>query len=244
MFRQWTLTVLLLIITMTACEKSEPLPPTDVSDAAISIQELTAMTSTATVLSLPTKTMTVAPTDVPPTLTQDSVIAAEQPTPTSSSYDEAVAATIFTSDRFFEVQQGTPITMSNWAHPEAGCNWLGVAGQVFDIEGSPAASFIVEAAGRLEGNQIVGLALTGLDSVYGPAGYEIQLADHVIASQDEVWIQLKDYAGEPLSWPILIDTFDDCEKNVIVLNFVESESPPPPIEEYDLFLPLVFRAAP
>jgi hypothetical protein len=142
-------------------------------------------------------------------------------------------------ERFFEVQEGTPVTMSNWAHPEAGCSWLSVAGQVFNLENDPEIGFIVEAGGSLEGEPVLGLSLTGLGSVYGPGGYEIQLADHTIASQDQVWVQLKDEAGNPLSYPIYLQTYDNCDKNVILLNFVETANVPPPPETFTLFLPFV-----
>ena len=113
------------------------------------------------------------------------------------SADSAMALNLISVDflRYFEVQAGSPVAMPNWAHADAGCNWLGVAGQVFDLEGQPEVNLIVEAGGTLEGQPLMGLSLTGLNVPYGPGGYEIQLADHTVASTNQVWVQIKNTAG-------------------------------------------------
>jgi len=141
--------------------------------------------------------------------------------------------------RFFVVQEGSPVGLPNWAHAEVGCQWLGVGGQVFNLQGDPELNLIIEAGGTLEGQDLIGLALTGLESVYGPGGYEIQLADHTVASQNEVWIQVKSGTGEKLSYPIYIQTFDDCNQNLVLLNLVEVEEPPVPPDPEEVYLPII-----
>ncbi len=242
--------------------------PTETGTEALSLSDLTnqtltakaitvtVSTATSTVTPVDTPTATAEATQPPPTSTKEADTTATQeettPTETSSPRPTATSTNTLTAQeaairlmaeinftRFFEVQEGTPVTMSNWAHPEAGCNWLSVAGQVFNLENDPEIGFIVEAGGNLEGEPILGLSLTGLGSVYGPGGYEIQLADQPIVSQDQVWVQLKDEAGNPLSYPIYFQTYDNCDKNVILLNFVEVADVPPPPETFTFFLPMI-----
>ncbi len=256
MRRSWLWLVLASMLVFSACERTAPVEPTVqptmTGTQILSLSELTDQTLTAEAISVPTgtATQTAEATEPSPTMTLTgtgvAAIETEKPTATATATNtltpreetELLMAAI-SFERYFDVQQGTPVGMVNWTHPEAGCNWLGVGGQVFDVDGDPEIGFVLEAGGSLEGEPVLGLALTGLDSAYGPGGYEIQLADHTIASQDQVWIQLKDDAGEPLSYPIYIETYDNCEKNLTLLNFVEASEVPPTPETFHVFLPLL-----
>ena len=86
------------------------------------------------------------------------------------------------------------------------------------------------------GQPVFGLAVTGEESVYGPGGYEIKLADNPIESEKTVLVQIFDLDGNPLSAPIYFSTYESCEKNLIILNFVRSDSLPKPW----IFLPAIF----
>ena len=87
-------------------------------------------------------------------------------------------------------------------HPDLGCKWLGVAGQVIDINGAPVQGLLIEVGGKLAdekvGNPTI-LQATGLAKAYGEAGYEVKLADEPIASEGTIWVQVIDQAGLPLS---------------------------------------------
>ena len=212
----------------------------------LDLEELARQTEVA--LNPPTATLSPTATLLPPTLTMEATAtpqimvmdsAPQGATATAAPTDARIE--LVWGDRYFVVQQGTPVEMPNWAHPDLGCNWMGIGGQVFDLNGSPALNMVVEAGGTLEGQPVLGLTLTGLTSVYGPGGYEIQLADHVAASVDEVWVQIKDDAGRALSEPVFLDTFTSCEQNLIILNFVEQAGPPPPATTMRIFLPLIGR---
>ena len=107
-------------------------------------------------------------------------------------------------------------------HPDLGCNWLGVAGQVIDINGAPVLGLIIEVGGLLDGKRVGNptlLQATGLATAYGDAGFEVKLADEPIASEGTVWIQVLDQAGLPLSQKIEFDTYQDCERNLVVIYF-------------------------
>ena len=156
--------------------------------------------------------------------------------PQAASAPETIHAEIPDGGRYFVIQPGNPIAMPNWAHPELGCNWLGVAGQVFDLEGNPVLDLVVEVGGTLEGQPLLGLSLTGVATAYGPGGYEIQLADHVVASVGGVFILVKNDASVNLSGNTVVETFADCEKNLLLLNFIEVEEIP---DSNQVFLPFI-----
>ncbi len=107
-------------------------------------------------------------------------------------------------------------------HPDQGCDWLGVAGQVIDINGAPVQGLLIEVGGKLNGN-VVGnptiLQATGLAKAYGEAGYEVQLAEEPLESNGTIWVQVIDQAGLPLSEKIYFYTFDSCEKNLVIIYF-------------------------
>jgi hypothetical protein len=135
----------------------------------------------------------------------------------------------------YNIQAGSPVYLPNIFHPESGCSWLGVAGQVFGEDTEPVIDIVVEAGGVLEGGAVFALTLTGLAPDYGIGGYEIYLADHGINSQGTVWIQLFNLSGKVLSPQIYFDTFDACDKNLVLVNFTSSSSG----DGFELFLPFI-----
>lgn len=144
--------------------------------------------------------------------------ASETPLPSSTPIPTADLG----SGTTFQLQNGSPIYEANPYHPEAGCNWLGVGGEILDTAGEPVTGILVEASGTLEGTEIYRLALSGAAPDYGTAGYEIALNDSPVESNDEVWIQLLDQANLPLSDKIYLQTYDSCDSNLIRINFVQS----------------------
>jgi len=102
-----------------------------------------------------------------------------------------------------------------------GCNWLGVGGQAVDMSGAPVVGLIVRIGGILPGVTLPDplMSLTGVALNYGRAGYEFTLADHPIASLGSLWIQLLDSSGTPLSEQFFFETYDSCDKNLIIIDF-------------------------
>jgi hypothetical protein len=121
----------------------------------------------------------------------------------------------------FVVSPGTPVgTSSQTFHSEAGCDWLGVAGQVFDLSGAPVSGQQVRIGGTLAGSAVDMLSLTGLTTAYGTAGfYEFVLGTKPVASKGTLWVQLLDQGGVPMSDKIYFDTYDTCDKNLVFVNF-------------------------
>lgn len=146
------------------------------------------------------------------------------PTPTEYIPEETPTPTIPPTPKPpYSLQPGSPNWTTNFAHPEQGCNWLGIAGQVFDVHGDTVDNLLIEAGGTLDGKNVSALVISGLVPVYGPGGYEIVLADHLISSTQTIWIKVKDLAGKDLSDQVFIDTYADCERGLVVINFLSSD---------------------
>lgn len=165
----------------------------------------------------PTETPPPTATDIPgPTLTPS-------PSPTLfvliSRTPVAVTEPPDTSNVSFELKEGSPLAIQNFARQDLGCNWLGVAGHAFDMAGSPLTGITVHLTGSLAGTPVDILSLTGTAQQYGAGGYEFTLADRPIASTDTLRIQLLDQAGLPFSEVVSFDTFEDCNRNLILIDF-------------------------
>ena len=126
----------------------------------------------------------------------------------------------------YQLQLMNPFYLSNFTHPDLGCDWMGVAGQIFDKDGVVQKEVLIKAGGEILGTPVVEeltmpLADPDIDLAYGPGGYEITLAEITADTIDTAWIQLFSLEGDPLSEKILLTTFDDCLKNLILMNFSE-----------------------
>jgi len=237
MQRRWLLIFLSIILVTLACSVN-PSGPTDeemldslesTPDIAATASSEVSGTSAATVTAMASPIVYVEPTLPPSTYVEEITITDPQ---------EIVKKAVLEETYIYAVQLGSPVAMTNWSHPELGCNWLGLAGQIFGLDDVPVQGIVVEAGGTLEGEIVLGLSITGVTDLYGPGSYEIQLADHAVASQKQVWVQVKGATGEALSPQILIDTYNDCEQNLILLNFVQVE---PYSVEYHIYLPLIMQ---
>ncbi len=149
---------------------------------------------------------TVEPTELPALATATIVVTVE-PTSTTSSYA-------------YILQAGSIGYTTQFTHPDQGCDWLGVAGTVYDADGGPA----IELIAHVEGTSGFWMdAITGSRLEYGEAGYEITLGDTPYDSDAEFSIQLLNTFGEPLSEQVAIQTFSGCDKNLILVNFVNTD---------------------
>jgi hypothetical protein len=104
-------------------------------------------------------------------------------------------------------------------HPESGCNWFGVAGQAVDKNNASIMYLTLHLGGTLDGKTVDYLSLTGTAPDYGVAGFEFRLGDKPVASNGTLWIQVLDQAGQPLTDRVYFDTFDSCEKNLVLFRF-------------------------
>ena len=125
-----------------------------------------------------------------------------------------------TPDPAYTLQQGSPAALPNFNHPEDGCDWLGVAGQVFDENGLEVIGLTV-LVGDTETPEATPLeGITGDALAYGLGGYEIQMAAEALDSSERFWIQILNAEGAPLTTRHTFNTYRDCEQNLILINFV------------------------
>ncbi len=123
----------------------------------------------------------------------------------------------------FEVRKGNPKAIPNIYHPELDCKWMGVGGQVIDMSNAPVIGLIIKLGGGLPGVRIPEntMSLTGLALSYGRSGYEFMLSDLPIPSKNLLWVQLLNQSGGPLSDKVYFDTYDNCDQNLIIIDFVQ-----------------------
>ena len=146
-------------------------------------------------------TITSTPSEIPPTTTP--------------------GITVTPSGYAFELQQGSPSAVA-WAtfHPDADCNWSGVAGQVTSLNDEAVPGLMVQLGGSMPGTDALDMySITGYSTQYGQGGYEITLANSLVATTGTVWIQLMDQQKLPLSDKVYFDTYDDCQMNLIIISF-------------------------
>ena len=98
---------------------------------------------------------------------------------------------------------------------------MGVAGQVVDTNNAPTLYITVVLGGYLEGKTLNTplLTLSGTAPNYGLSGFEFELNNAPLVSNDTLWIQLKDQADQPLTDRIYFDTFKECNKNLVLFHF-------------------------
>jgi hypothetical protein len=169
-------------------------------------------TWTPTATQVPTQTST--PTLEPPTATPEAtalLAASESPAGATGSPSPGGMP--------YVLQPGDPIAIPNIGHPEAGCNWMGVGGQATGLNNAPVLGLVVQLGGTLNGQTLGPVTLTGTATQYGPGGYEFELASQPVATSADLWVQLLDQAGAPLSEKIFFDTFAECDKNLVLVNF-------------------------
>jgi len=181
-------------------------------------------TATSTSLVQLPATWTPLPTQIPtdiPTLLPSST-----PIPTFTPFGLLRAtldhkATLTPGGYAFIVNKGNQDAISSETlRPGDNCKWMGVVGQVFDLSGAQVPGQFVYLGGSLAGALISEQpTITGLLLQYGRGYYEFKLADQPVVSKGTLWLQIRDQAGLPMSDEYYFDTYDTCEKNMVVVNF-------------------------
>jgi hypothetical protein len=186
--------------TETPTDIVYPLPPT----WTVTLTPVPSATWTP----LPSATLPATPTPI--TITPSPTTSPSPLTPPVGGYS-------------FEVRKGNPKAIPNIYHPELDCNWMGVGGQVIDMSNAPVTGLIIQLGGGLPGVRIPEntMSLTGLALSYGRSGYEFKLSDLPIPSKGVLWVQLLNQSGGPLSDKVYFDTYDNCDQNLIIIDFVQ-----------------------
>lgn len=212
MYRRLVFLLILLVMVSLACAQLPGLAPDSIATQSAELIESTVIPQSFPTpeLHLPTDTAPVPthsiPTPTPPVI--------QEHEPTMSGEGESQ------EDVLYMLQSGSPIAIENIFHPDIGCNWMGIGGQVIGETGQPVGMLVVAVGGELQGTKIEALTLTGSASHWGPGGFEIKLSERPILSSDSIWVQLLDLEGLPLSEKIYIDTFENCEQAAVLVNFI------------------------
>ncbi|GAB4579872.1 MAG: hypothetical protein Fur0022_26110 [Anaerolineales bacterium] len=185
----------------------------------------------------PTLTPTITPQVLPPTFTPGptntpvptaTLRPSSTPLPTETPFSlvtpptadpNATATPIFP----YVIDAKHPLYLDyNVINTTLACNFMGVAGNVFDANGVPQKGLIIELGGTIQGLAVTGLAVSGTAQSYGQSGYELPISDGPIASSKTLYVQVRDQAGVAVSDKIYFDTFDDCTKNLVLINFLQT----------------------
>ena len=91
------------------------------------------------------------------------------PTATATPQENAIYA--------FTLQSAPAAIDAAMLYPDrGGCKWMGVGGQVVDLQGRPVTGISVMLGGSAESRPFDQTSLTGTALKYGEAGYEFTLA--------------------------------------------------------------------
>ncbi|GAB4423201.1 MAG: hypothetical protein Kow002_12730 [Anaerolineales bacterium] len=167
-----------------------------------------------TATNTPLPTLTIAPTNTPVLLVPPTNTPKPTATPTLTK-----TPTLSPTPRA-PFSSGEPIYIaSTIIHPEQACNWLGVGGTVDDQNNSPIVGIVIRLTGRLNGKNVDMTNLSGINLEYGKSGFEFFLGTIPVNSRDDLYVQLLDQAGLPLSEKVYINTYNDCERNLVLVRF-------------------------
>ncbi len=160
--------------------------------------------------------LTVEPTIVYPTMTPGDVV--ETLTGTKFIITPTITPAVDSDYPF--IAQSPPVGIdATLLYPDRNCDWMGVGGQITDMQGRPYREMIVRLSGAIDGKTINLTSLAGTATKYGEAGYEFTLSDHPISSTGDLWLWLVDQESIPLSGRVYFDTYSSCSKNLIIINF-------------------------
>lgn len=146
--------------------------------------------------------------------------------PTNDGLEKTVEAAEVNSTVTYKygVQEGTPAYLANFNYLDKGCEWQGVAGQVFNKYNEPVKYFIVKVFGTWNGQEVSQFAVTGMleGKAYGKGSYEIELGNIAVDSTDPLFIQVFKSDGTPVSAPFQFFTKAKCNRNLVLINFVRN----------------------
>lgn len=196
-------------------DPTEVIVATTVAPTA-TLEEVVNATFTST--ELPTETSTPEPTST--TLPTETATETSTPTFTPTFTPTNTATPVIYQ---FSAQTGSPVYTTNFVHTTEGCNWVGIAGQIFDSNGDPLTNYVVKVSGTYNGASVNILALTGLvtNLPYGPGSYEVVIGSKTLDSTNSLNIQLFDPTGLEASAVIPLTTYASCSKNLTILNFIQ-----------------------
>ncbi|GEM_PF-3093759 len=143
------------------------------------------------------------PTPLPPALTP----APQVPTVTAPAALPDLMA--------FGLAGNRVVYTTQFTHPDLGCNWQGLGGQVLGMQGEPLTGFTIRVEGVTDPTLVLE-TVSGAETAYGPSGWELQLAGGPNSHVYRVTL----YQGQRrVSDPKVVAFPNDCARNLGIMNF-------------------------
>lgn len=96
------------------------------------------------------------------------------------------------------------------------CNWSSIAGSVVDLQGQALNDYGV----RITGDGLEETVFSGSAITFGAGGFELPLGG--VPQEAPYTVQLFNPEGTPVSEVYPIVTSDNCDQNVVIVNFVQN----------------------
>ena len=194
--------------TETATPTEDPLAPT-FTPAPTQTQ----IPATATNTRQPTLTPSITPTFPPATFT---------PTPSNTPTDTPTPGPSPTASNTpspfpFTKSVDSPFYLRNFAN-EAGCNWLGIAGEVLDTSGNAVAAGQYRV--HIWESGVDSRLNTGTATDYGASGWEQFVFDSPVIRDYN--IQLETVSGTAVSQVYRVQTRSSCNENLLYFIFEQN----------------------
>lgn len=187
---------------------AEVLRPTWTPEGPVSTALPTA-TNTRRPTAEPSITVTFPPATNTPTIT---------PSPTATSTPgPPPTATVTRAPYPFTKSATSPMYLQNFAN-NAGCTWMGIAGEVLDLSGNPVGAGQYRV--HVWGSGIEARVPAGGADAYGPSGYEQFLFNAPVIRDYNV--QLETGSGSAVSQVYSVQSRASCNQNLVIFNFVQN----------------------
>lgn len=115
----------------------------------------------------------------------------------------------------FGLEGNRVIFTAQFTHPELGCAWQGLGGQIFGMQGTPLRGFTVRVEGVTDPTLVLE-TVSGAAEAYGPSGWEIQVAG---GPNTHVYRVILYQDGRRVSDPKTVGFPGDCARNLGIMNF-------------------------
>jgi hypothetical protein len=194
-----------------------PFPPPTLP-VPVTEQTQLALNNQGTTFSSPSTTQTVFSS---PSVSTTPSLPPSEPLPTASKTAESLNNLTPEPQPVFRYElRSEPSAIKAFQLPlEKSCQWMGLGGQAIDLQNRPVVGILVQLGGNLQGKNFEQTSQAGTALQFGQAGFEFSLGLQPAASEKTLWVQLMDQDRVPLSEKVFFDTFDECSKNLILINF-------------------------
>jgi hypothetical protein len=202
--------LLMIVILLVLLGALDILPPLFRAAPVVNPTETPTPSATVTTPAQATFTRTAPPTQTPSPTVTATLTATPSPSATPTPTKKPMPF----------VMRGTPQALPHKLfHPQYACeDYLFIGGQVWDLQDAPITGLVVHLSGSYGGASVDLDAETGSAPVYGPSGYEFALINQQIA-EDQLFIELRNTEGKPLSEPTFLTISPECDSNLIIVNY-------------------------